>query len=93
MFDTLTPVEGQTVNMGDGGTTAFLGEGSISACVPIFGARTVSGTFTDVQFAPGLTVNLLSLAAMMAKGLSVSFVGRVCTIRNQQKKVIGRKCR
>ena len=43
----------------------------------------------NVQYAPGLTVNLLSVAAMTAHGLSVTFKGRVCTIRNQQNKVIG----
>ena len=59
------------------------------ACVPILGATAVDGTFKNVQFAPGLTVNLLSVAAMTAQGLSVTFKGQVCTIRNQQNKVIG----
>ena len=89
-FDTFTPVKGQTVKMGDGGTIPLLGRGSIRANVPISADHTEAGTFTDVQYAPDLTVNLLSVAAMTAKGLSVTFNGRECTIRNQQKKVIGR---
>ena len=76
--------------MGDAGKIPLLGRGNISASVPMLGGYTQVGTFTDVQFAPDLIINPLSLAAMMAKGLSVTFKGRECIIRNQQNKVIGR---
>ena len=89
-FDTFNAVEGQTVNMGDGGRIPLLGRGNIRAHVPISVDQTEGALFTDVHFAPDLTVNLLSVAAMTAKGLSVSFNGRVCTIRNKKKRIIGR---
>ena len=89
-FDSFTPVEGQTVNMGDGGRIPLLGRGNIIAHIPISDDQTEGATLANVHYAPGLTVNLLSVAAMTAKGLSVSFSERVCTIRNQQKKIVGR---
>jgi transposase InsO family protein len=89
-FETFTPVQGKTVKMGDGGAIPLLGRGIIRANVPISPDHTEAGTFTDVHYAPGLSVNLLSVAAMTAKGLSVLFDGRECIIRNKQKKIIGR---
>ena len=91
-FDSFTPVEGQTVNMGDGGRIPLLGRGSMRAYVPISADQTSAEDrlFSNVQFAPDLTVNLLSVAAMTARGLSVTFNGRVCTIRNKRKEVLGR---
>ena len=89
-FDSFTPVTGQSVNMGDGGRVPVLGRGSIRAYIPISDSRAEGATFTDVYFAPDLTVNLLSVAAIIAKGFFVSFCERVCTIRDRQKKVAGR---
>ena len=89
-FDEFTPVQQQSVNMGDGGRIPLLARGSIRAHVPISVDQTEAGTFRNVRYAPDLTVNLLSVAAMTENGLSVHFDGRVCTIRNREKKIIGR---
>jgi transposase InsO family protein len=93
LFDKLTPVEGQSVSLGDGHRVPILGQGNISARVPISATDSEVGLFTNVQYAPDLTANLLSVPAMVAVGLSVTFSGRVCTIRNQRNKVIGRAVR
>ena len=92
-FDTFTPVEGESVSLGDGRRVPILGQGDISGRVPISASASASGLLSNVQYAPALSANLLSVPAMTAGGLSVTFRGRLCTIRNQHNKVIGRATR
>jgi transposase InsO family protein len=89
-FDDFTPINGQSVSMGDGGRVPLLGRGTIRGHVPVSESRSEGCSFTNVHYAPELAVNLLSVAAMTAKGLKISFHGRVCTIRNAKGKIIGR---
>ena len=92
-FDTFTPVEGESVSLGDGRRVPILGQGDISGRVPISASASAPGLLSNVQYAPALSANLLSVPAMTAGGLSVTFRGRLCTIRNQHNKVIGRATR
>ena len=89
-FDDFTPIAGKSVTLGDGAKVPLRGRGTIRGRVPVSEDRAEHCTFTDVQYAPDLAVNLLSVAAMTAKGLKVSFHGRVCTISNAKGKAIGR---
>ena len=84
---------GPTLKLGDGRSLTIAGHGSISVRVPISASATESGHFDNVQYAPELAVNLLSVSAMVDKGLDIRFDGRQCTIRNSNGKVIGRAAR
>jgi hypothetical protein len=92
-FDTFNPLEGESVSLGDGHRIPIVGQGDISAHVPVSSTASAKGLFTNVQYAPALAANLLSVSAMAERGLSATFLGRVCTIRNQRNKVIGRAVR
>jgi transposase InsO family protein len=92
-FDSFTPLEGESVSLGDGRRVPILGQGDISARVPISATGSAEGLLSNVQYVPDLTANLLSVPAMTAVGLSVTFQGRLCIIRNKSKKIIGRAVR
>jgi transposase InsO family protein len=47
-------------------------------------------SISNVHYAPDLKVNLLSVAALTAKGVRVHFDGRECTIRNAKRRVVAR---
>lgn len=88
-FDRFEPTAGQHVRLGDGRRVSLMGAGSLKVRVPISDTRSVDGIFTNVQYVPDLTANLLSVAAMTECGLVVTFEKQKCTIKNKQQQIIG----
>ncbi|PXF42972.1 hypothetical protein BWQ96_07276 [Gracilariopsis chorda] len=62
----------QSVGVGDGSHTAFHAKGDIHA-TDIMHGRNSFVTFTDVQYAPGLNLNLLSVVCMRKKDFFINF--------------------
>lgn len=91
-FDTFEPLTGQTVALGDGRRVPLAGKGTLSVSVPTSRTASAATTIHNVQYVPDLSANLLSVSALTALGLSVTFDGRHCTIR-RQKAVLGQATR
>jgi hypothetical protein len=74
---------------GDGRRLPLVGAGSLKVKVHISDTHSINGVFTNVQYVPELTANLLSVAALTKRGLIVTFKKDKCIIRNSKRRVIG----
>jgi hypothetical protein len=82
------PTSGKRVRLGDGRHLQIAGIGNIRALMQHEGSAPTLVTLTNVRHVPGLAVNLLSVACMDSIGLTTTFAGGKCSIRNQQRKII-----
>jgi transposase InsO family protein len=80
-FDTFEPVSGRHIVLGDGRRTPIVGQGTLKVDVPTLSGL-AGATFHNVAYAPGLSVNLLSVSSMDSQGLDVQFKSGRCIVRN-----------
>ena len=86
LFDTLEPVSGRFVLLGDGRRIPVMGCGTLKVSASVSG-RLSTATLANVQYTPDMTVNLLSVSGLTSTGLEVRFCDRDCTIRRGRKVV------
>jgi hypothetical protein len=83
LFTTLTPAQGRMVKVGDGRPLPILGAGTVRCLlVGKQGQKPTPITLQNVQYAPGLAFNLLSVPSVDDSGLFVTFGGGRCVVNN-----------
>jgi hypothetical protein len=83
LFTTFTPVEGRTVKVGDGRPLPILGTGTVRCLLAgKQGQEPTLITLQNVQYAPALAFNLLSVPSVDDSGLFVTFGGGRCVVTN-----------
>jgi Reverse transcriptase (RNA-dependent DNA polymerase)/gag-polypeptide of LTR copia-type/Integrase core domain/GAG-pre-integrase domain len=82
-FDTLTPVDGKTLSLGDGHRVPVQGLGTVRIQLPARnGGKRTTLILTNVHYAPDLAFNLLAVSSLQKAGLSVIF-NETCTIQTR----------
>lgn len=72
--------------MGDGKSVAVLGVGTIKIKAKI-GTLWTDRTLSNVSYIPELKTNLLSIAAISKKGITTTFSGMECVMRNENSTI------
>ncbi|KAJ0556958.1 putative RNA-directed DNA polymerase [Helianthus annuus] len=80
LFQRLDETKKVSVKMGNGKSIQVEGEGSVKLEV----SPGVTKSLSDVQFAPALGYNLLSVGQMMRAGYRLVFDGDACTVTNKR---------
>jgi len=78
----------QEVVLGDGRATEIRGAGNINVLIPSSSNAYLPIKIKNVLHAPGLKVNLLSVARLTDSGLSVAFDTNSCTIKTKAGEVL-----
>lgn len=86
MFETIVPTTGRHVLLGDGRRIPVLGHGTLKVNAPTFDGLS-AGVLKDVQYAPDMAVNLLSVSSLTDADLEVRFKQNDCTVRDGERVV------